>query len=66
MDLSPGKIVADFSRRSLIVPERIQFTRAVNCLIEKPARYGKFFPEGVVKGRYDDFVALHVNQTSQC
>lgn len=60
------RIGTDVSRRSLTIQERVQFTTAVDCLIEKPAKYARYFPGGVVVGRYDDFVALHVNQTGQC
>jgi len=32
--------------------------------MSKPAKFKKYFP--IVENRYDDFVALHVNQTEQC
>ncbi|KAF2666287.1 Di-copper centre-containing protein [Microthyrium microscopicum] len=49
--------------RSLTVDERVKFTQAVNCLMSSPAKYKNYWP--VIENRYDDFVALHVNQTEQ-
>ncbi|KAF2666152.1 Di-copper centre-containing protein [Microthyrium microscopicum] len=47
--------------RSLTVDERKGFTTAVNCLMNKPSKFKKYYP--LVETRYDDFVALHVNET---
>jgi len=47
--------------RSLSVPERKDYIRAVSCLMDSPAKSKKYF--SVVQNRYDDFVALHANST---
>jgi tyrosinase len=48
-------------RRSLTIPERKDYIRAVNCMFTKPPISKKYF--SVVQSRYDDFVALHANAT---
>ncbi|KAK4214968.1 putative tyrosinase [Rhypophila decipiens] len=47
---------------SLSVAERVAYTNAVKCLMTKPS---KFDPAAVpgAKSLYDDFVAVHINQT---
>src|SRR5688500_3468226 len=50
------------SRGALSKQERLDYTKAVNCLLSKPANY----PASLVPGgrsRFDDFVAVHINQT---
>ncbi|KAK3321240.1 hypothetical protein B0T19DRAFT_487614 [Cercophora scortea] len=44
---------------SLTPGQRIQYTNAVNCLMNKPSRFNLT----AVKSRFDDFVAVHINQT---
>ncbi|KAK8088223.1 Tyrosinase-like protein orsC [Apiospora hydei] len=42
--------------------ERKAYTKAVNCLLNKPSKYDPNVVPGA-KSRYDDFVAQHINQT---
>ncbi|KAK8055279.1 hypothetical protein PG993_000506 [Apiospora rasikravindrae] len=42
--------------------ERKAYTKAVNCLMNKPSKYDPDVVPGA-KSRYDDFVAQHINQT---
>jgi len=41
--------------------QKVAYTNAVLCLQAKPAKSGSFAPGA--KSRYDDFVAVHINQT---
>ncbi|KAL3422255.1 tyrosinase central domain-containing protein [Phlyctema vagabunda] len=43
-------------------PERVEYTDAVNCLMKLPSRLDPAVVPGA-KNRYDDFVAIHINQT---
>lgn len=42
--------------------ERLDYINAVKCLQSKPARTPQSLAPGA-KTRYDDFVAVHINQT---
>lgn len=42
--------------------ERISYTDALNCLMEKPAKTPSDVAAGA-KTRYDDFIVTHINQT---
>lgn len=42
--------------------ERKEYTSAVNCLMKLPPKTDPALAPGV-KNRYDDFVAVHINQT---
>lgn len=47
---------------NLTTDERVAYTDALNCLMDKPAKT----PSDVVPGaktRYDDFIVTHINQT---
>jgi tyrosinase len=46
---------------SLSDDEKIAYTNAVKCLMNKPSISGDAAPGA--KSRYDDFVAVHINQT---
>ncbi|KAK4237182.1 putative tyrosinase [Achaetomium macrosporum] len=58
--------VAKAARRkewgSLSTAERKDYIRAVQCLMRKPSKYDPKAAPGA-KTRYDDFVAVHINQT---
>ncbi|PLB40132.1 tyrosinase family protein [Aspergillus candidus] len=47
---------------SLSKRERKDYTSAVNCLHSKPSKSDPSFAPGA-RNRYDDFVAVHINQT---
>ncbi|KAK3682836.1 hypothetical protein B0T22DRAFT_445004 [Podospora appendiculata] len=47
---------------ALTKPERRKYIAAVKCLQSKPARYPASLVPGA-KSRFDDFVAVHINQT---
>ncbi|GKT45244.1 tyrosinase-like protein orsC [Colletotrichum spaethianum] len=47
---------------SLSGSEKKAYTSAVNCLLIKPSKLGNDFAPGA-RSRYDDFVAVHINQT---
>lgn len=47
---------------SLKKEERRDYIRAVKCLMTKPSKYNPVAVPGA-KSRYDDFVAVHINQT---
>ncbi|KAH8880978.1 tyrosinase [Thozetella sp. PMI_491] len=47
---------------SLSAAERIAYTNAVKCLMSKPSKFTSEEAPGA-KTRYDDFVAVHINQT---
>jgi tyrosinase len=42
--------------------QKLSYTKAVKCLMSKPARTSATLVPGA-RSRYDDFVALHINQT---
>lgn len=42
--------------------ERIAYTDALNCLMDKPAKTPSDIAPGA-KTRYDDFIVTHINQT---
>lgn len=42
--------------------ERKEYIRAVKCLMAAPSKADPSFAPGA-KTRYDDFVAVHINQT---
>ncbi|KAK0372696.1 hypothetical protein CLIM01_09952 [Colletotrichum limetticola] len=46
---------------SLSGSEKKAYTSAVNCLLTKPSKLTDFAPGA--RSRYDDFVAVHINQT---
>jgi len=50
------------SRGSLSKAERKDYIRSVKCLMGKPSKYDSAKVPGA-KSRYDDFVAVHINQT---
>ncbi|GKT93291.1 FAD binding domain-containing protein [Colletotrichum tofieldiae] len=47
---------------SLSGSEKKAYTSAVNCLLTKPSKLRDDFAPGA-RSRYDDFVAVHINQT---
>ncbi|TEA17227.1 Tyrosinase-like protein orsC [Colletotrichum sidae] len=47
---------------SLSGSEKKAYTSAVNCLLTKPSKLEADFAPGA-RNRYDDFVAVHINQT---
>ncbi|KAK1752335.1 hypothetical protein QBC47DRAFT_433415 [Echria macrotheca] len=47
---------------SLSKAERKDYIKAVKCLMNKPSKYSPTAAPGA-KTRYDDFVAVHINQT---
>lgn len=47
---------------NLTSDERISYTDALNCLMEKPAKTPSDVAAGA-KSRYDDFIVTHINQT---
>lgn len=47
---------------NLTSDERIAYTDALNCLMEKPAKTPSDVAAGA-KTRYDDFIVTHINQT---
>lgn len=47
---------------NLTSDERIAYTDALNCLMEKPAKTPSDVAPGA-KTRYDDFIVTHINQT---
>ncbi|KAF9872317.1 hypothetical protein CkaCkLH20_10144 [Colletotrichum karsti] len=47
---------------SLSSIEKKSYTTAVNCLLRKPSKLEPGFAPGA-RSRYDDFVAVHINQT---
>lgn len=47
---------------NLTSDERIAYTDALNCLMEKPAKTPSDLAAGA-KTRYDDFIVTHINQT---
>ncbi|KAK3314850.1 hypothetical protein B0H66DRAFT_563793 [Apodospora peruviana] len=47
---------------SLSTNQRKDYTRAVKCLMNKPSRFDPVEVPGA-KSRFDDFVAVHINQT---
>ncbi len=49
-------------RGTLSAKERIAYTDAVRCLMAKPSKFNSADVPGA-KSRYDDFVAVHINQT---
>lgn len=49
-------------RGSLSKRERKEYTDAVLCLASKPSKLDPAFAPGA-RSRYDDFVAVHINQT---
>jgi hypothetical protein len=49
-------------RGTLTSAERLAYTKAVNCLLSKPANTPSSLAPGA-KSRFDDFVAVHINQT---
>lgn len=50
------------NRGSLSKKERIAYTNAVRCLMNKPSRFDPAEVPGA-KSLFDDFVAVHINQT---
>lgn len=50
-------------RKALSKKERKEYIDAVLCLREKPSKADPSFAPGA-RTRYDDFVAVHINQTS--
>lgn len=44
------------------VTERINYTDALNCLMDKPTKTPTDLAPGA-KTRYDDWVVTHINQT---
>lgn len=55
-------IVVDLCRNSLSGAEKKDYTSAVNCLLNKPSKLEPGFAPGA-RSRFDDFVAVHINQT---
>jgi hypothetical protein len=51
----------DLNRTQLSNSEKVAYSTAVNCLLNTPSKSGSFCPG--CKSRYDDFVAVHINQT---
>jgi hypothetical protein len=45
-------------RRRQTDAEKLAYIKAVRCLHDKPAKYGKYFSG--VRTRYDDFVSIHM------
>lgn len=75
MKLTPCFLVSDLAelstkhannnnkhRGSLSKSDRIAYTNAVKCLMKKPSRFDPSQVPGA-KSLFDDFVAVHVNQT---
>ncbi|KAG6363595.1 hypothetical protein INS49_008696 [Diaporthe citri] len=61
-DFDPGNISVRKPWENLTSDERIAYTDALNCLMEKPA----MTPSDVAAGartRYDGFIVTHINQT---
>lgn len=50
------------NRDALTSPEKKDYTRAVLCLQSLPALTPSVLGSGI-KTRYDDFIAVHMNQT---
>lgn len=59
---SPENITVRKLWENLSSDERIAYTDALNCLIEKPAKTPSDLAAGA-KTRYDDFIVTHINQT---
>lgn len=51
----------DLNRTYLSNSEKVAYSTAVHCLLSTPSKSGSFCPG--CKSRYDDFVAVHINQT---
>lgn len=51
----------DQNRTYLSNSEKVAYSSAVKCLLNTPSKSGSFCPG--CKNRYDDFVAVHINQT---
>jgi tyrosinase len=49
------------NRTCLSNSEKLAYSNAVKCLINSPSKSGSFCPD--CRSRYDDFVAVHINQT---
>jgi tyrosinase len=49
-------------RTSLSLSERKAYSDAVLCLMSKPSKFAPGLVPGA-KNRYDDFVAIHINNT---
>lgn len=60
----PRKQKADccLFRSALSKPERKDYIKAVQCLRELPSKSNPEFAPGA-RARYDDFVAVHINNT---
>lgn len=59
---SPENISVRKLWENLTSDERIAYTDALNCLMEKPAKTPSDVAAGA-KTRYDDFIVTHINQT---
>ncbi|KAL1881338.1 hypothetical protein Daus18300_001191 [Diaporthe australafricana] len=59
---SPENIYVRKTWENLSSEERIAYTDALNCLIDKPAQTPSDVAAGA-KTRYDDFIVTHINQT---
>lgn len=60
-DWNQGPFTDHINRNSLSGSEKKAYTSAVNCLLTKPSKLTDFAPGA--RSRYDDFVAVHINQT---
>lgn len=59
---SPENIYVRKPWENLSSEERIAYTDALNCLMDKPAKTPSDVAAGA-KTRYDDFIVTHINQT---
>jgi tyrosinase len=59
---SPSKLLVRQEWNTLSNAQKSNYISAVLCLQKKPPRFPKSFAPGV-RSRFDDFVAIHINQT---
>lgn len=59
---SPLQLTASSCRNFLSAKERKAYTSAVKCMFTLPSKADPAFAPGA-RNRYDDFVAVHINQT---
>ncbi|KAK1996222.1 Di-copper centre-containing protein [Colletotrichum falcatum] len=60
-DLSTAEVRRDWA--ALSTEERKEYISAVQCLLTSPSKSDPSFAPGA-RNRYDDFVAVHINQTT--
>ena len=61
-DCAFSDIATQFCRKTLSDGAKKDYISAVLCLREKPSKADPAFAPGA-RTRYDDFVAVHINQT---